>query len=66
MRNKLLLLAITALLATSCSKYKPDEPLIVPPNFSEMPDPKNPDAKAAPKTDQKDIDELRDLLLKKQ
>jgi len=47
---------------TSC-KSKKDDPLTIPPNFSEVPDPNKPEQ---PTTKQKDADvsRLKDLLLK--
>ena len=63
MKNKLIIIATTALIIASCAKNKIDDPLIVPPNFSEMPDLKNPE-KTTPKSSEKDMQELKELLLK--
>ncbi len=63
MKNKLIIIATTALLITSCAKNKMDDPLIVPPNFSEMPDLQNPE-KTTPQSSENDIQELKELLLK--
>jgi hypothetical protein len=64
-KNKLLLLTFTSLLLASCASNKADDPLIVPPNFNEMPDLNNKDTKADKPADQ-DVQELKELLLKKQ
>jgi hypothetical protein len=50
------------LLAFSCAK-KVEDPLIVPPNFAEMPDPKNPE-KATADQKSESVERLKDLLLK--
>lgn len=47
---------------TACSSTK-DDPLIIPPNFAEMPDPKNPQA-APEKSDEEKVARLKELLLK--
>ncbi len=64
MRNKLALF-ITIFLLASCSQNKAEDPLILPPNFNEMPDPNNKE-NIANKPANKDIEELKNLLLKKQ
>jgi hypothetical protein len=64
-KNNLILLCITSLLVFGCSKNKAEDQLILPPNFDEMPDPNNKD-NTANKPANKDIEELKDLLLKKQ
>jgi hypothetical protein len=63
MKNKLIIFAAMALLISSCSSHKIDDPLIIPPNFDEMPDLKNPD-NTKPKSSDQDVEELRELLLK--
>lgn len=47
----------------SCASKKADDPLIVPPNFSEMPDVNNPEK---PSEEQKgeNVERLKELLLK--
>lgn len=50
-------------LASSCTQKMPDEPLIIPPNFADMPDPTNPEKPSEQHKDA-DIDKLKDLLLK--
>jgi hypothetical protein len=65
MKNKFLLLAITSLLFLGCSKNKAEDPLILPPHFNEVPDPNIPENIATKPAD-KDIEELKDLLLKQQ
>ncbi len=57
------ILLLTIFLITSCSNKTPDDPLIVPPNFSEMPDPNNPE-KLNERQQDADIAKLKDLLLK--
>jgi hypothetical protein len=60
MKKTLIFLAFLAL--CSCTK-KADDSLIIPPNFAEMPDPKNPEK---PKKEQgeENIAKLKELLLK--
>lgn len=60
-----LILIILAVLyiVTACSKKVVDDPLIVPPNFSELPDPKNPEKQSDQQKDA-DVAKLKDLLLK--
>ena len=61
MKNKFLLLVLI-FLGFSCSKT-PEDPLIIPPNFNEEPDVKNPqNDKKTPS--QEDVSKLKDLLLK--
>ena len=66
-KNKLMIIAVvTATLGiaiSGCAKNKIDDPLIVPPNFNEMPDLKNPET-STPKSSDQDIEELKNLLLK--
>ena len=61
MKKAILLLAV--FLLTSCVNNTPDDPLIVPPHFAEVPDPANPE-KLNEKRKDADIDKLKDLLLK--
>ena len=51
------------LLLSSCLSKKADDPLIVPPNFADMPDVNNPEK---PTEEQKDesVARLKELLLK--
>ena len=65
-KNKLPFLILTSLLLTSCANHKADDPLIIPPRFNEVPDANDKDSKADKPADPKDVQELRDLLLKKQ
>ena len=60
---KKILCLILILLAFSCSK-KDDDPLILPPNFAEMPDPNKPEEQ--PSNDQKEenVAKLKELLVK--
>jgi len=60
MKKILILLALTALI--SCSK-KPDDPLIIPPNFAEMPDVNNPE-KPTKEQSEENVAKLKELLLK--
>lgn len=56
--------AITLIfLLCSCLSKKADDPLVVPPNFADMPDLNNPEK---PSTEQKDenVARLKELLLK--
>jgi hypothetical protein len=46
----------------ACSSTK-DDPLIIPPNFAEMPDEKNPQL-APEKSDEEKVARLKELLLK--
>ena len=62
MRNKILILISLAFILPACSGNDKDDPLIIPPNFNEMPDLNKKDNDK--KTPDKDIDKLRDLLLK--
>jgi hypothetical protein len=62
-KNKLIIFITTILLMTGCSKNKIDDPLIVPPNFSQIPDLQNPEPKNS-EASTKDMEELKDLLLK--
>ena len=61
MRNKTLILLGLIFILSACSSDDKDDPLIVPPNFNEMPDLNKKDDDK--KTPDKDIDKLRDLLL---
>jgi len=47
----------------SCSSKK-DDPLIIPPNFAEMPDLNNPEKAPIEPTNQEDVTHLKELLLK--
>ncbi len=56
------LILILGLIVMSCSSNHKDDPLIVPPDFNEVPDLNNPE-----KTDDQqgaDVEKLKDLLLK--
>ncbi|MBU6140233.1 MAG: hypothetical protein KGP29_01570 [Proteobacteria bacterium] len=48
--------------AFSCSKGK-DDPLTLPPNFAEMPDPNNPEKPSAEEVEE-NVSRLKDLLIK--
>ena len=51
-------------LVSSCFSSKgPEDPLLLPPNYTELPDPKNPE-KIEEKTTPEDVEKLKDLLLK--
>jgi len=60
--KKILLIIIFAITGFSCNK-KPEDPLLLPPNFAEEPDLKNPE-NIKKTTNQEDISKLKDLLLK--
>lgn len=49
-------------LACSCASKK-DDPLIIPPNFAEMPDPNNPEKPTAA-GEEANVARLKELLLK--
>lgn len=51
------------LIAFACSSKKDEDPLILPPNFAEMPDLENPEKPSVEKKDE-DVARLKDLLLK--
>jgi len=57
------LFLILAIFISACSGNKKDDPLIVPPNFLEMPDAANPE-KPSEKQKDAEIEKLKDLLLK--
>lgn len=59
--KKLLCLSFV-FLVFSCSFNKKDDPLIVPPNFAEMPDLKNPEQPTAAQKDES-VERLKELLL---
>jgi ABC-type oligopeptide transport system substrate-binding subunit len=67
MRQFFLLIILFLLAAlyiiTSCTTKVVDDPLIVPPNFAELPDPKNPEKQSDQQKDA-DVARLKDLLLK--
>ncbi len=59
---KNLLFITLFLLAFSCSSKDKDDPLILPPNFSEMPDLNNPE-QPKPSDNAADVERLREMLL---
>ena len=63
MKKTILFLAIFLLNSCINSNKGPDDPLIVPPNFADAPDPANPE-KISEKQKDADIAKLKDLLLK--
>lgn len=60
--KKFILILSLLITLQSCSSKKED-PLIIPPDFSEMPDPKNPEKINKAKNDE-EITNLKNLLLK--
>ncbi len=60
---KFIIINISLILLIAACSNKNDDPLIIPPNFAQMPDPNNPEKVT---DDQKEIDvkKLKDLLLK--
>lgn len=54
---------ILVFLAISCSSKTKEDPLILPPNFAEMPDLKNV-AQPSQKQSEENIEKLKELLLK--
>lgn len=64
MKNKFLNIVILNLVFLACScASKKDDPLIVPPNFAEMPDPNNPEKPTA-ESKEENVARLKELLLK--
>lgn len=63
---KKLFLLSAIFLVFSCSAKNADNPLIIPPNFAEMPDLNNPEKTEKPTTTQQEenVAKLRELLLK--
>lgn len=63
MKNKLILIFLI-LLVSNCSKDKSARnQLIIPPAFNELPDPNNPE-KSRQNSNDEDLEELKELLLK--
>ncbi|MFT6106186.1 MAG: hypothetical protein ACJA0S_000086 [Rickettsiales bacterium] len=62
MRNKFITLSAISFLMLGCSSNKYNDPLLIPPNFNEVPDLKNPEKPTSNSSDQ-DLQELKDLLL---
>ncbi len=60
--KKILLILFLSIAIFACDK-KPDDSLIVPPNFNEEPDLKNPE-NIKKEVDKEDLSKLKDLLLK--
>ncbi len=56
-------LLIFVFLIFSCAEKKDKNPLIIPPNFAEMPDVNNPE-KPSIEQQQENVDKLKELLLK--
>jgi predicted small lipoprotein YifL len=50
--------------AFACSKKTKDDPLILPPNFAEKPDPNQQEKPVTPEQQQENVARLKDLLLK--
>ena len=63
--KKFFYLALT-LLVFSCAAKQAEDPLILPPNFAEMPDLNNPETPQKPTAEQKEenVAKLKELLLK--
>lgn len=58
------LLALTMFVSLfACSSKKKDDPLIIPPNFAEKPDPNNPEEISSEQKEE-NVARLKDLLLK--
>lgn len=67
MRNKFIIFVLFCFIC-SCSKDLPKDPLTIPPNFAQLPTDKDIDSdmlskKSSDKESDKDIKELKDLLL---
>ena len=61
--KKFLSVIILIFLTISCSSKKGDDPLIIPPNFAEMPD-KNKPEQPTPEQKEENVVRLKELLLK--
>ncbi len=59
---KIFLIIATFFCLFACSKKK-DDPLILPPNFAEMPDPNNPEQPSSTQREE-NIAKLKELLIK--
>lgn len=62
MTNKIIFLIILTSLFSACAHHKKDDPLIVPPAYSELPDLKNPE-KSDQKNQDPDLEDLKKLLI---
>ena len=54
---------ILSIFLSSCSSGKESNPLVIPPNFAEMPNLNNPE-KISPEEQNASVERLKDLLLK--
>jgi predicted small lipoprotein YifL len=66
-KNNLLILLssiISLTILSACADKGPEDPLILPPNFAEMPDVNKTGKDTAPKAVDPDNEKLRELLLK--
>lgn len=61
--KKFLSALILILFAVSCSSKNNDDPLIIPPNFAEMPDQNKPE-QPTPEQKEENVTRLKELLLK--
>ena len=59
-----ILVAIFLFSVFACSKKTKEDPLILPPNFAEKPDPNQQEKTATPEQQQENIARLKELLLK--
>jgi len=59
---KILLIIFVAISLFECSSKK-DDSLVIPPDFNDLPDPNNPE-KNLPNSNQKDLEQLKNILLK--
>lgn len=63
--KKALIISVLFLLFCSCAAKKEENPLIIPPNFAELPDPKVPESEDLNDASQEeDVARLKELLLK--
>ncbi len=60
---KKILFVAFLLSVVSCGGNKPEDPLLLPPNFDEMPDPNKSEEKTK-EQEQENVDRLKELLLK--
>ena len=61
---KKIICLILVFLAFSCSRKDKDDPLILPPNFAEVPDPNKPEEGPSPEQREENVAKLKELLLK--
>ena len=60
---KLIFILLSLSLAVSCSSKKSEDPILLPPNFAEVPDLNNPEKPTASEKDAS-VERIKELLLK--